>query len=83
MTQVLFYAGFVLQLMTSLTVAASLYIRNKNEDAFVTPWKPLPQIIFLGFNAWVLVYTLIDKPIESISGLVILLIGIVLYRFGK
>ena len=81
--KVLLYAGFVLQLMTSLTVAASLYIRNKNEDAFVTPWKPLPQIIFLGFNAWVLIYTLIDKPIESISGLVILLIGIVLYRFGK
>ena len=81
--KVLLYAGFVLQLMTSLTVAASLYIRNKNEDAFVTPWKPLPQIIFLVFNAWVLIYTLIDKPVESISGLVILLVGIVLYRFGK
>jgi APA family basic amino acid/polyamine antiporter len=81
--KVLLYAGFVLQLMTSLTVAASLYIRNKKEDVFVTPWKPLPQIIFLGFNAWVLIYTLIDKPVESISGLSILLVGIVLYRFGK
>ncbi len=81
--KVLLYAGFVLQLMTSLTVATSLFISNKEEGLFTTPWKPVPQLIFLGFNAWVLVFTLMDKPVESISGLVILLVGAIIYFAGK
>jgi APA family basic amino acid/polyamine antiporter len=81
--KVLLYAGFVLQLMTSLTVAASLFISNKKSGFFTTPWKPLPQLIFLAFNAWVLVFTAIDKTTESMSGLLILLTGVVIYYFGK
>ena len=81
--KVLLYAGFVLQLMTSLTVAASLFISNKEAGSFTTPWKPIPQLIFLAFNAWVLIFTAMDKTIESVSGLLILLTGVVIYYFGK
>ncbi len=81
--KVLLYAGFVLQLMSSLTVAASLFISNKNAGGFTTPFKPIPQIVFLVFNAWVLVYTLIDKTAESLSGLLILVVGAVIYSAGK
>ena len=81
--KVLLYAGFVLQLMSSLTVASSLFISNKETGLFTTPWKPVPQLIFLAFNAWVLLFTLIDKPVESLSGLILLVSGVIIYWLGK
>jgi APA family basic amino acid/polyamine antiporter len=81
--KVLLYAGFVLQLMASLTVATSLFIKNPKQETFKSPLKPLLQIVFLVFNAWVLIFTLIDKPKESMIGIGILLAGLVVYFFDK
>ena len=81
--KILLYAGFVLQLMASLTVATSLFLRSKKEGVFRSPLKPLLQIIFLIFNAWVLVFTYIDKPAASSIGLGILLLGAIIYYFDK
>ena len=41
------------------------------------------QIIFLLFNSWVLVFTMVDKPKESLIGIGILLVGAVLFYFDK
>jgi basic amino acid/polyamine antiporter, APA family len=81
--KVLLYAGFVLQLVTSLTVAASLFIKNPRPHSFKVPFKPVLQLIFLAFNAWSLIFTYIDKPVESSIGIGILLIGLVIYLFDK
>lgn len=81
--RVLLYAGFVLQLMASLTVATSLFIKNPRSDTFKTPLKPFLQIIFLAFNGWVLIFTFIDRPVESMIGIGILLAGLVVYFFDK
>ena len=81
--KVLLYAGFVLQLATSLTVASSLFIKNPSPHSFKTPFKPVLQIIFLAFNAWSLIFTYIDKPLESSIGVGILLVGLVIYLFDK
>jgi basic amino acid/polyamine antiporter, APA family len=81
--KVLLYAGFVLQLMASLTVATSLFLKDKKETSFKSPLKPLLQIIFLFFNAWVLGFTIIDKPVESFIGIGILAVGIIIYLFDK
>lgn len=81
--KILLYAGFVLQLMASLTVAASLFLKSKDASTFRSPFKPLLQIIFLIFNGWVLVFTLIDRPIESLIGLSVLLAGGIIYYFDK
>ena len=78
--RVLLYAGFVLQLMSSLTVAASLFIKRAGPTTFRTPLKPVFQLIFLAFNAWVLIFTMIDRPVESLVGLGIILAGALLYR---
>jgi APA family basic amino acid/polyamine antiporter len=80
---VLLYAGFVLQLMASLTVATSLFIKDQRPETFKSPLKPVLQIIFLLFNTWVLIYTLIDRPVESLIGIGILLIGLIIYFFDK
>lgn len=79
--KVLLYAGFILQLMATLTVATSLFTTPKPHPTFKSPLKPFLQIIFLLFNAWVLVFTLMDKPVESMTGIGILLAGLVLYFF--
>lgn len=81
--KILLYAGFVLQLMASLTVATSLFLKNKKPGTFISPFKPVLQIIFLIFNGWVLVFTLIDRPVESLIGLAVLLSGGVIYYFDK
>lgn len=82
--KVLLYAGFVLQLMATLTVSTSLFLKKKEgEDIFKSPLKPLLQIIFLVFNAWVLIFTFVDRPVESLIGIGILLAGIIIYFFDK
>ncbi len=81
--KVLLYAGFVLQLMASLTVASSLFIKDKQPGSFKSPFKPLFQIIFLLFNIWVLIFTIIERPIESLIGMGILGVGLVIYFFDK
>ncbi|MFT3681580.1 MAG: amino acid permease [Ferruginibacter sp.] len=82
--QVLLYAGFVLQLMSSLTVATSLFLPRQNwSGRFKSPLRPILQVIFLLFNLWVLVFTFIGRPLESIIGMGILLLGLVIYLFDK
>jgi APA family basic amino acid/polyamine antiporter len=81
--KVLLYAGFVLQLMATLTVSTSLFIKTGSPGRFKSPFKPVLQIIFLVFNTGVLVFTLIDRPVESLIGLGILMIGGIIYFFDK
>jgi APA family basic amino acid/polyamine antiporter len=80
--QILLYAGFILQFMSALTVATSLFIRNRPGE-FKTPWKPVPQIIFLAFSTWVLIFTIIDKPLETLLGIGMVLAGIFFYGSAK
>jgi len=81
--KVLLYAGFVLQLVSSLTVSSSLFLKKKVQGSFVSPLKPWLQIIFLVFNAWILIFTFIQRPVESLIGIGILLAGLVIYFFDK
>jgi basic amino acid/polyamine antiporter, APA family len=82
--KVLLYAGFVLQLMASLTVAASLFLKvGDDEGVFKSPFKPVLQIIFLLFNIAVLIFTFVERPLESCIGIGILCIGAVIYVLDK
>ncbi|TDQ19202.1 amino acid/polyamine/organocation transporter (APC superfamily) [Algoriphagus boseongensis] len=79
--QVMVYAGFVLQLMGTITVFSSLKI--KKETGFITPFKPIPQYLYLIFSTSVLIYLFWDKPWESISGLGIVGVGFLIFLFDK
>jgi len=81
--KILLYAGFVLQLMASLTVATSLFLKGSQAGTFKTPFKPILQIIFLVFNTWVLIFTIVARPQESLIGIGILLLGLVIYFFDE
>lgn len=80
--QVLLYAGFVLQLMGTLTVVSLLFVK-RNRDSFQSPFKPWLQIVYLLFSSWVLVYMVIDRPLESLSGLGIIIIGTIVFWFDR
>jgi len=80
--QVLIYAGFILTLITSLTVAGVFVLRIR-EPELNRPYKtwgyPVTPAIFLLLNTWILVYVFIDKPTESLIGLGIVAVGGALY----
>jgi APA family basic amino acid/polyamine antiporter len=75
------YAGFILQLMSTVTVYSSLKI--KKQEGFKTPFKPVPQLLYLGFSIALMAYLLVDRPKESLAGIGILLLGWAVYAFDK
>jgi APA family basic amino acid/polyamine antiporter len=81
--RVLLYAGFVLQLMASLTVASCLFLPLKRAASFRSPYKPWLQLVFLVFTGWTLVFTLVARPVESLIGVGVLLTGGIIYYFDQ
>lgn len=79
--QVMLYAGFVLQLMGTVTIYSSLKITK--EQGFRAPYKPFLQVIYLIFSTAVMGYLIYDRPLESLAGLGILLLGGMMYAFDK
>lgn len=78
---VLVYTGLVLQLMGTLTIAASLKVNS--EEGFKTPFKPVLQYIYIVFSLWVMGFVLYERPIESLFGLGVVAFGALLYLFDK
>ncbi|WP_297334947.1 amino acid permease [Algoriphagus sp.] len=79
--QIMLYAGFVLQLMGTITIFASLKIQNP--EGFITPWKPIPQILYLISSLVISGYLIYERPLESLAGLGLLAIGFLLFLVDK
>jgi APA family basic amino acid/polyamine antiporter len=76
------YIGFTLNLFTFLTVFGIFILRYKKRDVqrpFKTPLFPLPPILFLLILGWILVNVLIEKPMESLLGLLTVMGGLGFY----
>jgi APA family basic amino acid/polyamine antiporter len=80
--QVLLYAGFVLQVMGTLTILSSLFVKRES-GTFKSPFSPYLQIIYLLFSLWVIAYMLYDRPYESLAGFGIMGLGAIVYLFDK
>ena len=80
--EVLLYASFTLQLMGALTVASIFWLKGRKE-AFKSPFKPFIQIIFILFSIWALGFMLIERPKESLIGLLFVASGAVTYFLSK
>ncbi len=78
---VLLYCGFILQIAALLTVSGTFILRKKHktEDTFKAPLYPLLPILFVVLSLWVLSYLLLNQPVESLIGLLILGIGTLTY----
>ncbi len=84
--QLLIYSGFILQLFTTLSVAGVLVLRwqkRGDEGAYKSPAFPWFQLIFIAFSLWIMIYLLVDKPVESLLGLVNVLVGAISYSWSS
>lgn len=72
--QVLLCTSFVLQLMGTLAVASLLRTPRHSND-FPSPFRPWLQWGYILFSIPVLVFIGFDKPVESLVGLGVVLVG--------
>lgn len=82
---VLNYAGFTLNLFTLLTVLGLFVHRYKNKGKkpeYRTWGYPVVPVLFILLNLWILVYLMINKTVESVSGLATVAAGLVFYFAG-
>jgi APA family basic amino acid/polyamine antiporter len=83
--QLLLYSGFILQLFNTLTIAGVFILRYKFPElhGYRSPLFPWLQLIFLLISVWMLVFLLLDKPIESLLGVANLAIGALTFFWGR
>ncbi|MCF8330930.1 MAG: amino acid permease [Bacteroidales bacterium] len=83
---ILVYVGFTLSLISGLTVAG-IFIHQQRADRSLSNYKiplfPITPVIFLLGMSWMVVHSLIQKPLASVAGLITLLIGFVIYRISS
>ena len=81
--QIIAYFIFIAVFFIGLTVAGLFWIRNQSQNAeipYLTPGYPVTPIVFLAFNALVLVVLELHRPRESALGAVVVLAGIPVYE---
>ncbi|MFB3905983.1 MAG: APC family permease [Acidobacteriota bacterium] len=79
---VLVYVGFTLSVLTTLTVIGLLRLRQvegKNREGYSTWFYPVTPLIFLALSLWMLLYSLVNRPVQSLLGLGTVLSGLVVY----
>lgn len=83
--QLLLYSGFVLQLFSALAVGGVLILRQRGRrnGAFQSPWYPYLPIFYLLISAVMLVYLLIDRPLECLLGMANLALGLGTYWWSR
>lgn len=79
---VLVFTGFTLSLNTLITVLGVFVLRSRRPAAslpFRIPLYPLPPLLFTSLTVWTLVFILIERPIEGLFGVAIILAGLAMY----
>ncbi len=83
--QVITIIGFTLNLFTLLAVIGMMLNRRRGNPLGTYRIKlyPVLPIIFILINVWILVYGLIYRPVESLTGIGTSLAGLVFYFIDK
>jgi basic amino acid/polyamine antiporter, APA family len=84
--KVLIYTGFTLNIFTLLSVCGVFILKSrqrKDNHSFRSPGFPVTPIIFIALSLWTLTYLVIDKPLESFTGMITILAGSILYIVQK
>lgn len=81
--EIFIYTAFVLQLLSTAAVSTSLFIKKNDRVLFKGNIFLLMPVIFLLFSFYILYFTFVNHPRESIIGLGIIGAGMTLYFFDK
>ena len=83
---ILMFSGFALGLNTLMTVLGVWYLRSRHpliQRPFQVPWYPLPMIIFVGLMLWTLIYVVIERPVEGLLALALVIVGWCFYLISQ
>ncbi len=82
--EVLLYCGFILQLFALFTVGGTFLLRRKKVDLpYQNPTHPWLPILFIAVSIWILSFLILERPTESLFGLINLAVGWITYRLSK
>ncbi len=79
---VLIYAEFALITCSSLVVLGLLVLRRTEPNLprpFRCPWMPLVPIVFLAVSIFTLAYSVVERPVQALAGLLTLAVSAGLY----
>jgi APA family basic amino acid/polyamine antiporter len=86
--KILVFVGFTLTLFTSISVLGVFVLRLRARKTqrgyfYKTSGYPVTPVLFLALNAWMLFYLLKVHCFESIAGLGIVALGVIVYFISK
>lgn len=81
--EIFVYTAFILQLFASLAISTAYFIKKEQRKIFKSNLFYLFPTVFLLFSVYILYFTFIHNPKESIIGLGIVALGIVLYLIDR
>ncbi|BFU94778.1 MAG: putative Amino acid/polyamine/organocation transporter, APC superfamily [Nitrospira sp.] len=84
--QLLVYSGLVLSLFLALTLSSVFRLRSRSSavsDAYRAPWYPLLPAALVAGALFLVGYSLLQRPAESLFGAATILSGIPLYWWWK
>lgn len=81
--EIFVYTAFILQLFASLAISTVYFIKKEDRKIFKSNLFYIFPTVFLLFSIYILYFTLIHNPKESIIGLGIVAVGIVLYLIDR
>jgi APA family basic amino acid/polyamine antiporter len=79
---VLVFSGFILALNSLVTVLGVFVLRLRQPDLprpYRTFGYPLTPLIYLGLTAWTLIFVVINRTQESLMGLGVIVVGLIVY----
>ena len=83
---VLIYTQFSLLLSSFLTVLGLIVLRFR-EPNLERPYKvwgyPIPPIFFLAITLWMMISVILEKPKESLLGLITVIAGLIIFFFSR
>jgi APA family basic amino acid/polyamine antiporter len=83
--QIMVYCGILLTVSTLMVVAGVFILRHRDprSQGYKSPLFPFFQALFIGISLWIIVFALINNPIETLLGLINLALGCMTYYAGK
>lgn len=81
--EIFVYTSFILQLFASLAISTAYFIKKGQRKIFKSNLFYIFPTVFLLFSVYILYFTLVHNPKESIIGLGIVAVGIVLYWIDR
>jgi len=89
---ILIFSGATMALNTLFAVVGVFILRSREsgpaessreKSAFRVPFYPLPPIIFIAITGWTLLYLVIERPVEILFSVGVIVTGIVGYYFSR